>query len=31
MAQAGFPDAAQMASAVAGAPAIIRKHLDAAA
>jgi alanyl-tRNA synthetase len=31
MAQAGFPDAAQMASAVAGAPEIIRKHLDAAA
>jgi alanyl-tRNA synthetase len=31
MAQAGFPDAARMASAVAGAPEIIRKHLDAAA
>jgi alanyl-tRNA synthetase len=31
MAQAGFPDAARMASAVEGAPEIIRKHLDAAA
>jgi alanyl-tRNA synthetase len=31
MAQAGFPDAASMNSAVSGAPEIIRKHLDAAA
>jgi alanyl-tRNA synthetase len=31
MAQAGFPDAASMKSAVSGAPEIIRKHLDAAA
>jgi alanyl-tRNA synthetase len=31
MAQAGIPDAARMASALAGAPEIIRKHLTASA
>jgi alanyl-tRNA synthetase len=31
MAQAGIPDAARMASALAGAPEIIRKHLAASA
>ncbi len=30
MAQAGIPDAARMASALADAPEIIRKHLTAA-
>jgi hypothetical protein len=31
MAQAGIPDAARMASAVADAPEMIRKHLAATA